>query len=237
MRGFVGVLSMGLGFFGLTLLPLPDAIAINYAQPLFVIVFSALFLGETIRMFRWSAVVAGMIGVLIVSWPKLSVLTGEAEMGNSEALGVGVVVLSAMFAAIAMLMVRRLVDTERTSTIVIWFSVNATIFSLLTLPFGWAPLDTNQIVLLASAGILGGIAQLLMTQAYRYAEMSTIAPFEYSSMLLGIVFGYFFFADIPTVATLVGGTIVVAAGIFIIWRENRLGIERKAARRTMTPQG
>lgn len=236
-RGLVGVTAMVLGFFGLTVLPLPDAITISYAQPLILTVLSALFLGETIRAFRWGAVAAGMVGVLIISWPKLTLLTGQSDIGQTEAFGVLAVLGSASLAAVAMTLVRRLIDTETTVSIVVWFSVTATIASLFTIPLGWEALETRQIVLLAASGICGGLAQLLMTQAYRYAPMSTVAPFEYTSMLLGIAAGYIFFADIPTSQTLVGGSIVVAAGLFIIWREHRLGIKRKGARRVMTPQG
>lgn len=236
-RGIVGVTAMALGFFGLTVLPLPDAITISYAQPLVLTVLSALFLGETIRAFRWSAVAAGMIGVVIISWPKLSLLTGQSAIGQTEALGVLAVLGSASLAAVAMILVRRLIDTETTASIVVWFSITATVASLITIPFGWQALATTQILLLIGSGICGGIAQLLMTQAYRYAPMSTVAPFEYTSMLLGIVAGYVLFSDIPTLQTLIGGAIVVAAGLFIIWREHRLGIKRKGARRVMTPQG
>lgn len=236
-RGLVGVTAMALGFYGLTILPLPDAIAIGYAQPLVLIVLSALFLAETIRVYRWSAVAAGMAGVLVISWPKLTLLTGQNTIGQTEAFGVLVVLGSASLAAVAMTLVRRLIDTETTVSIVVWFSVTATIASLFTIPLGWEALETRQIALLVGSGICGGVAQLLMTQAYRYAPLSTVAPFEYTSMLLGIAVGYLLFAEIPTSQTLLGGAIVVAAGLFIIWREHRLGIKRRGARRVMTPQG
>lgn len=86
------------------------------------------------------------------------------------------------------------------------------------------------------AGILGGLGQILMTESYRHAEASTVAPFEYTSMILSIVVGYFAFGDVPTLYTLVGGVIVVAAGIFIIWRERQLGLERGKARKVAPPQ-
>ncbi len=202
MRGLVGVMAMALGFYGLTLLPLPDAIAINYAQPLILTVLSAIVLGETIRIFRWSAVVVGMAGVLIISWPKLALLNGHNGLGETEAIGVLATLGSATLAAIAMILVRRLIATETTSSIVVWFSLTATIVSLFTIPFGWAALDTKQILLLIGAGLCGGIAQLLMTQAYRHAPLSTVAPFEYTSMLLGIVSAYLFLSETPTAQTL-----------------------------------
>ncbi|WEX07712.1 DMT family transporter [Chelativorans sp. AA-79] len=236
MRGLVGVASMGLGFFGLTRLPLPDAITLNYAQPLLVVVFSAIFLGEAVRIYRWSAVVIGFAGVVIIAWPNLTLLTGSGPgLEADQAVGVIAILLGAACSAVAMLLVRRLVLTEKTPTIVMWFSVTATIVSLATIPFGWVWLTHWQFLALAGAGICGGVAQILMTQCYRHAELSTIAPFEYTSMILAIAVGYFAFGDIPTVYTLVGGLIVVGAGLFIIWRERRLGLKRVAARRFVPP--
>ena len=154
-RGLVGVTSMGLGFFALTRLPLPEWIAINYAQPLIVVVFSALFLGEVVRVFRWSAVAVGFVGVIIISWPKLTLISGGAELGREEAIGVIAALAGAAVSAVAMLLVRRLVLTERSPTIVFWFSITATVAGLLTLPFGWAWLVPQQASFLVMAGLCG----------------------------------------------------------------------------------
>ncbi|EIM74934.1 hypothetical protein A33O_09969 [Nitratireductor aquibiodomus RA22] len=235
MRGLVGVTAMGLGFFALTRLPLPDAITLNYAQPLIVVVLSAIFMGEVVRIYRWSAVAVGFVGVIIIAWPKLTLLTGDAGLEAAQAVGVIAALCGATGSAVAMLLVRRLVQTEKTATIVLWFSVTATVLSLFTIPFGWADLSREQYLALAGAGVCGGVAQILMTECYRHAELSTIAPFEYTSMLLAIVIGYFAFGDVPTLYTLVGGMIVIGAGLFIIWRERRLGLKRVAARRFVPP--
>lgn len=233
-RGLVGVAAMGFTFMGLTRLPLPDAITLNYAQPLLVVVFSAIFLGEAIRLYRWSAVVVGFIGVVIISWPKLTLLTGEG-MESGQAVGVIAALLGAASSAAAMLLVRKLVQTERTPTIVLWFSLSASGIALLSIPFGWDPLTWVQTGLLVLAGIFGGVAQILMTESYRHAEATTVAPFEYTSMILSIAVGYFVFGDLPTIYTVVGGLIVVAAGIFIIWREHKLGLENGKVRK-VSPQ-
>ncbi|WP_421929269.1 DMT family transporter [Neoaquamicrobium sediminum] len=235
-RGVVGVSAMGLGFFALTRLPLPEAITLNYAQPLLVVVFSALFLGETIRVYRWTAVAVGLFGVVIISWPNLTLFAGAAGMESEQALGVAAALVGAAVSAVAMLLVRRLVQTEKTATIVLWFSLTASFMALLTLPFGWTALSLSQAALLVGAGICGGLGQILMTESYRYAEASTVAPFEYSSMILGIAVGYLAFGDLPTIYTIVGGLIVVAAGIFIIWRERQLGLERGRARKVAPTQ-
>jgi drug/metabolite transporter (DMT)-like permease len=235
-RGTVGVTSMGLGFFALTRLPLPEAITLNYAQPLLVVVFSAVFLGEAIRFYRWSAVIVGLFGVVIISWPNLTLFAGGSEMESRQAVGVLAALIAASVSAVALLLVRRLVKTEKTATIVLWFSLTASALALLSLPFGWAPLTAWQATALVSAGFCGGIAQILMTESYRNAEASTVAPFEYTSMLLAIAVGYLAFGDLPTLYTLIGGTIVIAAGIFIIWRERALGLERGKARKVAPPQ-
>ncbi|TIU99394.1 MAG: DMT family transporter, partial [Mesorhizobium sp.] len=236
-RGVVGVCAMGLGFFALTRLPLPEAITLNYAQPLLVVVFSSIFLGEAIRVYRWSAVAVGLLGVLVISWPELTLLGSGAALGDQEVLGVIAALVAAAISAVAMLLVRNLVQSEPTSTIVLWFSVTASILALLSLPFGWQALTPVQAGLLIAAGFCGGVAQILMTAAYRHAEASVVAPFEYTSMLLGIVVGYLAFGDVPTVHMLIGGLIVVAAGIFIIWRERQLGLERARTRQAAPPQG
>jgi drug/metabolite transporter (DMT)-like permease len=137
LRGVVGVAAMGLGFFGLTRLPLPEAITLNYAQPLQVVVFSALFLGETIRIYRWSAVLVGMIGVFIVSWPKLTLLNSPAGLSNQQAIGVAAALTSAGISAVALLLVRILFARKRDATIVLCFSLTASVGGLLTVPFGW----------------------------------------------------------------------------------------------------
>ncbi|MCA1366505.1 DMT family transporter [Bradyrhizobium sp. BRP14] len=235
-RGFVGILSMSCGFYGLVHLPLPEAIAIGYAMPLLAVAFAAIFLGEIVRLYRWSAVVIGMVGVLIITWPRLT-LFDEGGLGSSVALGAIAVLLSATLGAMAMVLVRKLVQKERTHTIVLYFSLSASVFSLATLPFGWTSMSWQAFFLLMIAGFCGGVAQILLTESYRHADMSTIAPFEYTSIVLGMAIGYVLFGDIPTGTMLAGTVIVVGAGIFIIYREHQLGLERKGARKHVTPQG
>lgn len=230
-RGFVGIVAMGAAFYGLQHLPLPEAIAIGYAMPLLAVAFAALFLGEIVRLYRWTAVIVGLVGVIIITWPRLT-LFDEGGFGSSQALGAVAVLLSATFGAMAMVLVRKLVQTERTHTIVLYFSLSASLFSLATLPFGWAAMSWTSFLLLVVAGFCGGIAQIVLTESYRHADMSTIAPLEYTSIVLGIVLGYFLFGDVPTGTMLVGTAIVVGAGIFIILREHRLGLEQKGCAST-----
>jgi drug/metabolite transporter (DMT)-like permease len=235
-RGMVGATGMWCGFFALGLLPLPEVIAIGYAAPLLATGMAAIFLGEVVRVYRWSAVFTGLVGVLIILSPRLTV--GVSGFGSStESLGATAALAGAIFAATATVLVRRLVQTEQSGAIVFYFSIIASLSGLCSLPFGWTMPDPVNLALLIGAGIFGGIGQTLLTESYRHADTSTIAPFEYSSLLFGLTIGFFLFGEVPTGIMLVGAAIVVAAGIFIIFREHQLGLERARARKVMTPQG
>jgi len=235
-RGVVGTSAMGLGFAGLAYLPLPEVTALGYAAPLLTVVFAAMFLGEEVRVFRISAVALGLAGVLIVLSPRVTALS-DGAVETAETLGAMLVLGGAVFAALAQVFVRKLVLTESTSAIVFWFSATATMLSLVTLPFGWVMPDGREAVVLIAAGVLGGIGQILLTSGYREADASVVAPFEYVSMLFALGFGYFLFDEVPTATMLFGALLVVTAGILIIWRERRLGLERARQRKAMTPQG
>jgi drug/metabolite transporter (DMT)-like permease len=235
-RGLVGTTAMGLGFTALGLLPLPEVTALGYAAPLLTVIFAAMFLGEQVRVFRLTAVFIGLAGVVIVLSPRLTLLDSETTT-TLQAVGAMAALLGAVFAALAQVFVRKLVHTEATAAIVFYFSLTAAILSLATLPFGWVVPDARQAALLVGAGILGGVAQILLTESYRHAETSVIAPFEYASIILALAFGYWLFDEVPTVTMLAGAALIVAAGLFIIWREHRLGLERGRARSSVTPQG
>ena len=234
-RGVVGTLAMGLGFAGLGYLPLPEVTAIGYAAPLLTVIFAAMFLGEEVRLFRISAVILGMVGVLIVLAPRLSISPDQA--GTAEALGAMLVLGGAVFAALAQVFVRKLVNTEKTAAIVFYFSLTATVLSLVTLPFGWVWPTAHETALLVLSGLLGGLGQILLTSSYREADASLVAPFDYASMLFALGIGYFVFSEVPTWTMLGGAALIVTAGILIIWRERALGLERARQRKAMTPQG
>ncbi len=236
-RGIVGVGGMGFGFFALTKLPLPESVAIGYAMPLLIVVFGAVFLKENVRLYRWSAVAIGMIGVGIIVWPRITVFDGGAGEMSELTIGALASLTAAVFGAFATLHVRNLLQTERSATIVLYFSITCSFVGLLTLPFGWVWPTPEVLALLIGAGVVGGVGQILMTEAYRHADVSVVAPFEYTSLILSIIVGYFVFSDIPTAEMLTGAVIVVGAGIFIIWREHALGLERKAQQFSPSPPG
>lgn len=233
-RGLMGTMAMGLGFSGLAYLPLPEVTALGYASPLLVVIFASMFLGENVRMFRIASVALGLTGVMIVLAPRLTVVSGDAA-STREAFGAMVVLGGALFAALAQVTVRKLVMTERTPVIVFYFSLTATVLSLATLPFGWVMPTLTEGLTLTLAGLLGGVGQILLTSSYREADASLVAPFDYASMLFALLIGYFVFDEVPTWTMLLGASIVIFAGILIIWRERKLGLERAAARKAMTP--
>lgn len=235
LRGLIGVSSMGLGFYGLTKLPLPESIALSYATPLLLVMLSAILLKERVHLYRWSAVIIGLIGVLIMLWPRLTVFSGGPGIESAETIGAIAALAAAGCAAFAMLQVRKLVQTERTETIVLYFSLSASVLALVTVPFGWVWPTPEQTILLVLAGFAGGVAQIFLTASYRHADMSVIAPFEYTSLLLGLIVGYFAFGDVPTPAMIIGAAIVIGSGIFVILREHRLGLDRAKAREANTP--
>nr|WP_318272622.1 DMT family transporter [Paracoccus saliphilus] len=233
-RGLLGSMAMGLSFSALSLLPLPEVTAIGFASPLLVVVLAGLFLGENVRLFRMSMVGLGLAGVLVVLSPQLS---GQASALPARNLGAALALGGAFCAAMAQIFVRRLVQEERVTAIVFWFSITASVLGLATLPFGWVMPGAGTVMLLVLTGFLGGLGQILLTASYRYADASVIAPFDYVSMLLAVAIGWFIFDEGLTMPVMIGSTMVILAGILIIWREHRLGLERSRQRRAITPQG
>jgi len=230
VRGLVGVGSMALGFYGLTKLPLPESIAIGYASPLIIVMLSAVLLRERVHIYRWSAVLVGLVGVAIMLWPRLTIFSESSNVDAGMATGALSALLAAVFSAFAMLQVRKLTQTERTETIVFYFSLSSSVIALLSVPFGWVWPTPLQALYLVLGGFAGGIGQILLTSSYRHANPSVVAPFEYGSLLLGLVIGYFAFGEVPTIAMLIGAAIVIASGIAVILREHRLGLDRAKAR-------
>lgn len=239
-RGLVGTVAMGCGFAALGLLPFPEVTALEFAAPLLTVIFAAMFLGEQVRLFRLSAVALGLVGVLIVLSPRLT-LFSQDSVSTMAALGAMLALMGAVFRALAQIHIRKMVETEKTSAIVFYFSVVSSLLGLITIPFGWVWPTTTETVLLISAGLIGGMAQIFLTSCYRYADASVVAPFDYAAMLLSLFIGYFFFKETPSATMLGGAALVIVAGLLIILRERQLGLmqqkTRQKARAGMTPQG
>ncbi|MEO9895496.1 MAG: DMT family transporter [Paracoccaceae bacterium] len=234
-RGLFGTSAMGLTFAGLALLPLPEVTAIGYATPMFTVVLAALLLGERIRLFRISAVLLGLVGVMIVMYPRLTF--DQDELSRVATLGALMVLVASILRAVVQIHIRTLVKTEDTAAIVFYFSLTATVLSLATVPFGWVWPSAHVLALLIGAGLVGGVAQILVTSSYRFGGASMLAPFDYSSMIFAALIGYVLFAELPTREIILGSVLVIAGGFLIMWRERQLGLERGKARSLMDPKG
>lgn len=240
-RGLIGTTAMGLTFAGLALLPLPEVTAIGYATPMFTVIFAAIFLGERVRLFRLSAVALGLIGVMIVIAPRLSMDQSYSSVATYGAL---MVLAASILRALVQIHVRRLVQTDSTSAIVFYFSLTATCVSLLSLPLGWIiPIPSlawtapgiDVFALIICAGLVGGVAQIMVTSSYRFGTASMLAPFDYSSMIFATLIGWLVFGEIPTSTILIGAALVIAGGVLIIWRERQLGVDRSKSRPSTAP--
>lgn len=232
-RGFFGTTSMGLTFAGLAILPLPEVTAIGYATPIFTVLFAAVFLGERFKLIRLSAVLLGLLGVMVVMWPRLTV----NDLSNAATLGAVMVLVASILRALVQIFLRQMVKTEHTSAIVFWFMATAAFMSLFTIPFGWVVPSSTETVMLVGAGLVGGVAQIIVTSSYRFAAASMLAPFDYTSMIFALLIGWVVFAEYPTAVMLLGSLFVIAGGALIIWRERQLGLERRRARSVTDPKG
>ena len=230
LRGVAGTCAMGLGFAGLRYLPLPEVTAIRFVTPVMIVILAAILLGERFRMVRFAAVLAGLAGVAVITIPNLS-----ADAGTAAAIGVALTLGSASLAAVAQISVKAMSGVERTAAIVFWFSATATVLSLLTLPFGWVVPRGWEWGAVLGAGLIGGTGQILLTSSYRFADAGVLAPFTYVSMLWAIVIGWSVFGEVPTLPTLAGAALIIAAGLVIVWRERRLG--GKTAERKVRAKG
>jgi drug/metabolite transporter (DMT)-like permease len=207
---------------------------IGYAAPLMVVALSAIVLSEIVRVYRWTATAVGFVGIVIILSPNLSLFGGGAGApSNTSLLGAIFALGGAFSSAFAAITIRSMTRTESIGSIVVYFAISGTLISLLTIAFGWVVPNMHDAFLLVAIGLLGGTGQILMTSAYRDADAATIASFEYVSMLWGVTFSYFIFGEAPTISVIVGGAIVIAAGIFIIFRERALGLKRERERQAV----
>lgn len=234
-RGLFGTTAMGLTFAGLAALPLPEVTAIGYATPMFTVILAALLLGERIRMIRISAVVIGLLGVLIVIWPRLT-LSGQ-DLDRAATIGALCVLIAAAIRGLVQVHIRTLVKTEHTAAIVFYFSVTASVLALFTIPFGWTMPPMPFFWALIGAGLVGAVAQICVTTSYRFGSASMLAPFDYTSMIFAALIGYVIFSEVPSSQIWTGSSLVIAGGALILWRERQLGLERGKTRQFNDPKG
>jgi drug/metabolite transporter (DMT)-like permease len=225
-RGLLSVGGMFSNFAALVRLPLADATAIAFASPLITVALAAIVLKERVRIYRWSAVLVGFAGVIVMLIPHFEVGHYATIGAATAAIGSLLALASAMCNAGTVIQTRRLTQSETTSSIVFYFSAVCAIAGALTLPFDWYTPSAGELTGLISLGVLGGLAHILLTESYRHAAASVVAPFDYTSMLWALLLGYWLFGELPETLVYVGASIVASAGLFVIWRERQLGLAR-----------
>jgi drug/metabolite transporter (DMT)-like permease len=211
-RATIGLMGMVCGFSAVQYLPLTEATAFNFASPLFMTALSALLLGEVVGRHRWGAVVVGFIGVLIMVRP---------EPGHFNAVGVSLAIGSAMGAAGAMVAIRQIAATEKGATIVFYFTLAGTVLGALGSAVHWVTPDPLTLGLLILGGLIGGVGQLLLTEALRVAPVGVVAPFDYSQLIWATAIGFLVWGELPHLATVIGALVVAASGVYILHREMR----------------
>jgi drug/metabolite transporter (DMT)-like permease len=226
-RGALSVAGMFTNFSSLTRLPLADATAISFASPLITVALAAVILKETVRLYRWSAVLVGFAGVIVMLIPHFDLSHYATAGAASVATAGSIFAITAAFCnAGTVIQTRRLAQSETTSSIVFYFSLVTALAGAVTLPFAWHTPTGSELVMLISLGVFGGIAHIFLTESYRHATASVIAPFDYSAMLWALLLGYWVFGELPSALVYLGASIVAGAGLFVIWRERQLGLQR-----------
>ena len=221
VRCLIGMGSLGLFFYCFPRMPLADMIAITFAAPIFITALSVPLLGERVGPRRWTAVLVGFGGVLVILQPGGSGFDGIALLA----------LLGTLFYAGAVISVRWLARTESSTSIVFTFTLTCTLVSAALLPFQWVTPSLPDLALLIVVGLIGGCAQIAITEAFRKADVSLVVPFEYSAMLWAALLGFLFWGEIPGNNVWYGVAIVIASGLYILFREAHLGLPRGTARK------
>lgn len=218
LRSMAGTASMFLNFAALQRLPLADITGFSFVAPIFAVILAALFLQERVGRYRWSAVLVGFGGILLMIQPHGGVLH-LVRTGFSS--GAGLALMGAALSATVVVFIRQMSTTERSEAIVFWFMLTCAAVSSVTLLWDWQTPSWLALAWLILAGLLGGVGQLCMTYSYRYAAPALLAPFDYVAMVWAVALGFFVLGEVPEPLVMAGAGIVVAAGLFIIWRERR----------------
>ncbi len=219
-RCFFGLAALLSIFTALRNLPLATVVSITFAAPIFTTIFSIFFLSEKVGYFRWLAVIVGFIGILIISEPGFSSLNIYYIFPVIFVLGMSYVAIS----------IRQLSSTEPVWLISLFFSAVITIAGIFTIPFGWLMPSFIDLILLSMIGFFGGVANLWLSQSYKFSEVSLVTPLKYLALVFAIGFGYLIWQEIPSSKTLIGAALVITSSIIIFRREIILKKNLTAAR-------
>ena len=219
-RCFFGLAALLSIFTALRNLPLATVVSITFAAPIFTTIFSIFFLSEKVGYFRWLAVIVGFVGILIISEPGFNSLNIYYIFPVIFVLGMSYVAIS----------IRQLSSTEPVWLISLFFSAVITIAGIFTIPFGWLMPSFIDLVLLSMIGFFGGVANLWLSQSYKFSEVSLVTPLKYLALVFAIGFGYLIWQEIPSSKTLIGAALVITTSIIIFRREIILKKKPTAAR-------
>ena len=209
LRCVFGLIALIAIFIALRNLPLATVVSISFAAPIFTTIFSIFFLSEKVGFYRWLAVFVGFFGIIIITEPGFSSL-------NIYYIYPIIFCLGLSYVAIA---IRQLSTTEPVWLISLNFSAAITIVSLFTIPFGWIMPNVQDLFLLSLIGFFGGVANLWLSQSYKFSEVSLVTPLKYLALVFAIIFGYFIWDEVPTIKTLSGALLVIISSIIIFRRE------------------
>ena len=210
-RACTGLMAMGSSFWALTLMPIADQTAMAYTTPLFVILLAVPMLGERPGWRRWTGVGVGFAGVLVVG-------LGQGAFGSGTVPGwaYGVALLNGVFSGVTTMLVRQLSVTESSATIVLWQSLLMASLTALVLPFVWVTPTGRELLLLLGIGTLGALGQVMLTEAYASAQVSSLGPYSYTALIWAMLLGWLVFGDPPSGALLAGSALIVAAGLVVV---------------------
>ena len=208
-RCIAGLIAIVAIFIALRNLPLATVVSISFAAPIFTTILSIFFLSEKVGLYRWLAVIVGFIGILIISQPGFTSF-------NIYYIYPIIFCLGLSYVAIA---IKKLSSTEPVWLIGFYFSFSIMIISFFTFHQGWIIPNLLDLFLLSMVGILGGLANLWLTQSYKYSYVSLVTPIKYLALVFAILFGYIFWEEIPTIKTLMGAFLVIMSSVIIFRRE------------------
>lgn len=220
LRGLLGVFMIAAFVYALRVLSLADAYSIFFVAPLLVTAFAVPMLGERVEWQRWLAILTGLVGVLLMLRPSASAVV---TLGALAAFG------SAVTYALSAIMVRVLGRTDSTPAMIWTFLVVLTLASGALAAPGWVPISADDWPWILALGAFGSIAQHFIIEAFRFAPASVVAPFEYTALLWGVSIDWMFWDVLPGGRVVLGGGVVIAAGLYLLWREQRMQKELAAS--------
>ena len=211
-RCLSGLIALVAIFIALRNLPLATVVSITFAAPIFTTIFSIFLLKEKVGLYRWLAVLVGFVGIIVITEPGFSSLNFYYIYPIIFCLGLSYVAIA----------IRKLSTTEPVWLISFFFSFSIAILGLLSLFQGWVMPNFLDLFLLSMVGILGGLANLWLSQSYKYSEVSLVTPLKYLALVFAIIFGYFIWSEVPTLKTLIGALLVILSSFIIFRREMTL---------------